>query len=264
VELEGWVLETPWDAVARNAEQITRDVGMIHPHAGSYLPAGVSRIGKGAIYTGHAVELEEGVVLDVRDGPIHLSDRVTIQAPARIVGPAFLGPDSVVFGGPLTHVSVGPVCKLRGEIEASVFLGYDNKAHDGYLGHAYLGRWVNLGALTTNSDLKNNYSPVRIAGPYEQRDTGVLKLGVFLGDHAKTGIGTMLTGGTVMGAGSNVFGGTVPKWVPPFSWGRGEALDVHRRRDFLETATRVLPRRDVEPTEDVREWLAAAWDEARG
>lgn len=264
VELEGWVLETPWDAVARNAEQITRDVEMIHPHAGSYLPAGVSRIGKGAIYTGHAVEMEEGVVLDVRDGPIHLSDRVTIQAPARIVGPAFFGPDTVVFGGPHTHVSVGPVCKLRGEIEACVFLGYDNKAHDGYLGHAYLGRWVNLGAMTTNSDLKNNYSPVRVTTAGGEVDTGLLKVGCFLGDHVKTGIGTLLNTGTVVGAGSNLFGGAMPpKYVPPFSWGSGDELSEFRLEKFLETAGRVMERRDVELDEAMEVLLRRAFEETR-
>ena len=264
VEVQGSLLESPWDAVARNAEQIARDMEAVHPRAGSYLPAGVTQIGTESVYTGGSVNLEEGVVLDVREGPIHLSDGVTLRAPARITGPAFLGPGTVVFDGPLTHLSAGPVCKIRGEIEASILLGYDNKAHDGYLGHAYLGRWVNLGALTTNSDLKNNYSPVRVTTSEGEVDTGLLKVGCFLGDHVKTGIGTLLNTGTVVGAGSNVFGGAMPpKYVPPFSWGSGEDLVEFRLEKFLETARRVMERREMELDEATEAVLRRAFEETR-
>jgi UDP-N-acetylglucosamine diphosphorylase/glucosamine-1-phosphate N-acetyltransferase len=141
-------------------------------------------------------------------------------------------------------VSIGPVCKVHGEVEETVVLGYSNKAHDGFLGHAYLGMWVNLGALTTNSDLKNNYGDVRVWTPGGETDTGSRKVGCFLGDHVKTAIGTMINTGTVVEAGANIFGGMPPKYVPPFSWGDpGGEYDIDR---FLETAAIVLGRRDVE------------------
>ncbi len=266
VDVDGRVLEEVWELVTRNPEQMERDLeGTPLPWPGAGPVDGVEVVGDRPILAAGDVHVEPGVVADTRPGPVLLAPGVEITAGTRLEGPLYIGPHSRLLGGKISCSSAGPYSYLHGEVEESVVLGYTNKAHHGFLGHSYLGRWVNLGAGTTNSDLKNNYSAVRIAGPYEQRDTGVLKLGVFLGDHAKTGIGTLLTGGTVIGAGSNVFGGgTVPKWVPPFSWGRGDALDVHRRRDFLETASRVLPRRGVEPTGDVRDWLAAAWDEARG
>lgn len=163
------------------------------------------------------------------------------------------------------HSSVGPVCRVRGEVDSSVLLGYANKAHDGYLGHAYIGRWVNLGASTTNSDLKNSYSAVRVpVSPTRIEDTGLLKVGCFLGDHVKTGIGTLINTGTVIGAGSNVFGGAMPPTrVPPFSWGSGEDLVPYRLDRFLDTAATAMGRRDMELDEAGRQLLTRAWEATR-
>jgi UDP-N-acetylglucosamine diphosphorylase/glucosamine-1-phosphate N-acetyltransferase len=170
----------------------------------------------------------------------------------------------VVFGGPVGTSSIGPVCKVRGEVAESVLLGYVNKAHDGHLGHALLGRWVNLGAATINSDLKNNYRPVRVWTPTGEEDTGLTKVGCFLGDHVKTGIGTVLNTGTVVGAGSNVFGGLMPPTVvPAFSWGAGDALTTYRFDKFLETAEAAMARRGQTLTPGVRDILAAAWEATR-
>jgi hypothetical protein len=160
-------------------------------------------------------------------------------------------------------VAAGPYTYLRGEVEETAVLGYSNKAHDGFLGHSLLGRWVNLGALTTNSDLKNNYGPIRIGSRNGLGETGMLKLGCFLGDHTKTAIGTMLNTGTVVGPGANVFGDAMPpKWVPPFAWGTGESRARYRKEDFLETALQVMRRRDVEPRDATARWLGAVHDEA--
>jgi hypothetical protein len=147
----------------------------------------------------------------------------------------------------------------------SVLLGFVNKAHDGYIGHALLGRWVNLGAFTTNSDLKNNYRPVRVWTPDGDLDTGLLKVGCFLGDHVKTGIGTVLNTGTVIGAGSNVFGGLMPpSAVPPFSWGSGPDLRDHALDKFLVTAAHAMGRRGQELTTGVRLVLEQAWAATAG
>jgi hypothetical protein len=153
------------------------------------------------------------------------------------------------------------VCRLRGEVSKSVFIGFANKSHSGYLGHALVGRWVNLGALTTNSDLKNNYRTVRVWTPDGHIDTGQIKVGCFLGDHVKTGIGMTLNTGTVVGAGSNLFGNVMPpSEVPAFSWGSGDHLTRHRLTEFLATAEDVMARRKVEMTPGVISILKKAWE----
>ncbi|MEJ2206961.1 MAG: hypothetical protein P8170_22980, partial [Gemmatimonadota bacterium] len=157
-----------------------------------------------------------------------------------------------------------PVCKVRGELTDSVLLGFVNKAHDGHLGHAMLGCWVNLGAGTSNSDLKNNYSPVRVWTLDGERDTGMVKVGCFIGDHVKTGIGTMLNTGTVVGAASNIFGAQMPPpVVPPFSWGSGTDLRDYRFESFMETAERSMARRARKLTPGTRRILTRAWQETR-
>jgi UDP-N-acetylglucosamine diphosphorylase/glucosamine-1-phosphate N-acetyltransferase len=168
-----------------------------------------------------------------------------------------VGRGSTILGGSVGEVSIGPVCRIHGEVEASVVLGYSNKAHDGFLGHAYLGCWVNLGAMTTNSDLKNNYGNVRLWTPEGDVDTGERKLGCLLGDHVKTAIGTLLNTGTVVEAGSNLFGAAQPpKYVPPFSWG---AEGTYALEKFLATAALVMGRRGVALGAGQRALLEAAW-----
>jgi hypothetical protein len=153
---------------------------------------------------------------------------------------------------------------VQGEVDRVTTLGHSNKAHDGFLGHAYLGCWFNLGAATANSDLKHTYGTIRVGPPGARRDTGLLKFGCLLGDHVKTGVGTRLETGTVVGAGSSLFGAEPPpRWVEPFSWGGGRNPERHRRRDFLSTAARVVERRGLEGTPELRNWLGDVWDEAR-
>jgi UDP-N-acetylglucosamine diphosphorylase/glucosamine-1-phosphate N-acetyltransferase len=204
------------------------------------------------------IAVEPFVVFDVSAGPIWLEQGVTIRAFTRLAGPAWVGRSTTLLGGSISSVSIGPHCKVRGDVEASVILGYSNKAHDGFLGHACLGRWVNLGALTTNSDLKNNYGTVRIWTPDGATDTGEKKIGCLLGDHVKTAIGTMLGTGTVVGAGANVFGpGRPPTLVAPFTWGDADhAWDIER---FLATAGIAMERRGVALTPGVQDVLRRAW-----
>ncbi len=264
VEVEGEILTGPWDLMARNGDQLRTDIpdlfslGTVRELPGSHI------LGDGVVSMGHDVVVEPGSVFDATDGPIRLSDGVRVRCHTRLAGPAFVGPGSSVLGGVLSEVSLGPVCKVRGEVESTIVLGYTNKAHDGFLGHAYLGRWVNLGAFTTNSDLKNNYGLIRIGGPDGPRETGLMKVGCFLGDHVKTGIGTLLNTGTVVGAGSNLFGGRMPPtWVPPFSWGSGEDLTEYRLEKFLEVAVKVMKRRGVRLTAGSASLLQEAWESTR-
>ena len=258
LELKGTMLQSPWDLVARNPERIKADIAALWP--GGDQPHGVIRIGDGAVSLGGDATIEPGVFADTRQGPIRLAEGVRVEGPARLIGPLFVGARTKILGGSVGTSSIGPVSIVRGEVADSVLLGYVNKAHDGYIGHSLLGRWVNLGAFTTNSDLKNNYGTVRVWTPDGDTDTGLLKVGCFLGDHVKTGIGTTLNTGTVIGAGTNVFGGVMPpSAVPPFCWGAGAALSEHRLDKFLETAERAMGRRNQALSAGMRRVLENAW-----
>jgi len=264
VRLEGRLLETPWELMAENGDQLRADIPRFFPgYATEDLP-GCHILGDGLVSLGSDVSVEPGSVFDVREGPIRLENEVTVRAHTRLAGPAYVGRGSTILGGILSEVSLGPICRIRGEVECSVVLGYTNKAHDGFLGHAYLGKWVNLGAFTTNSDLKNNYGKVRVGGPAGPVATGLMKVGCFLGDHVKTGIGTLLSTGTVIGLGSNVFGGVMPPtYVPPFSWGSGTNLTEYRLDKFLEMARAAMARRKVTLEAGTEQLLRAAWESTR-
>ena len=268
VDLKGVVLEHVWDLVSRTPEQTARDVEAEAPETELRLPDGVHAIGSGRLVIEEGVSIEPGVVFDRAHGPIWLRAGVSVRAFSRIAGPSVVDAGTMLLGGPYDAVSIGPTCKIHGEVEETIILGYSNKAHDGFLGHAYLGRWVNLGALTTNSDLKNNYGPVRLDFGHGEVDTGLTKLGCFLGDHVKTGIGMMLNTGTVVGAGSMIYGSggqMPPKWVPPFVWGTGDDWVSYRFDKFVETARTVMSRRKIELDAANEEVLRRAWqDSMRG
>ena len=264
VLLGGQLLGRPWHLMTANAERIAADVQADHPGSDAFQLSDVHVVGEHRVLLGPGAEVEPGVVLDVRSGPVLLAARARVEGPARVTGPFYLGEDSTVLGGSVGTSSIGPVCKVRGEVAHSVFVGYSNKGHDGHVGHALLGRWVNLGAGTINSDLKNTYSSVRLRLPEGEVDTGLMKCGSFLGDHVKTGIGTLLTTGAVIGAATNVFGGRMPpQHVPPFSWGEGDQLVEYQVDRFLATAEIAMHRRGVELSAGMRQVLTGAAERAR-
>jgi hypothetical protein len=198
--------------------------------------------------------VEPGVVFDVRHGAVVIDQGSEIRSGTRLEGPTYVGVGTKVLGGFIRASVFGPECRVRGEIGASVFLGYANKSHDGFVGHSVVGHWVNLGAGTTTSNLKNTYGRVRLEVEGERIDTGRTNVGTLFGDHAKTAIGTMLATGTVVSAGANVFGASQPpKYVPPFAWGTtGERVSED---GFLRVAERVMARRNVAFSEERRESL---------
>jgi UDP-N-acetylglucosamine diphosphorylase / glucose-1-phosphate thymidylyltransferase / UDP-N-acetylgalactosamine diphosphorylase / glucosamine-1-phosphate N-acetyltransferase / galactosamine-1-phosphate N-acetyltransferase len=270
--VRGRMIRNVWDLVAQNPAQVERDfhsaaaAQAAGPDASSDLPDGLQaiRYRPGLLRLGSNVTIEPHVVFDFSNGPIWLGDDVSVLSFARIAGPAFIGAGSSLLGGPCATISIGPRCKIRGELEESIVLGYSNKAHDGFLGHAYVGRWVNLGALTTNSDLKNNYGNIRIWTPGGDVDTGLMKLGCLIGDHAKTGIGALINTGSVIGAGSNIYGSELPpKYVPPFSWGSGSTLTTYELERFMNVAETVMRRRDVTLSSGMRHVLESAWQRTR-
>ena len=222
------------------------------------LPGGTIVIGPVERILSQGALIEPGVVFDVRNGAVVLEAGAEIRSGTRLEGPCWVGAGARIVGGFIRTSVIGPRCVVRGEVSTSVFLGYANKAHDGFVGHSVVGQWANLGAGTTTSNLKNTYGPIRLDAGDARIDTGRTFLGSLVGDHAKTAIGTMLQTGTIVGAGANVFGTpVVPKCVPPFAWG-GEGQRVSEE-GFLRTAGRVLPRREIELTPERAASLAATY-----
>ena len=216
-------------------------------------PAGALVLGDSADVISLGADVEPGVVFDTRPGPVVLDQGVEVRHGTRLEGPLFAGSRTRILGGYIRASVFGPDCRVRGEIASSVFLGYANKAHDGFVGHSVVGHWVNLGANTTTSNLKNTYGLVRLNVAGGQIDTGRLNVGTLFGDHAKTAIGTMLGTGTIVSAGASVFGGPPPKYVLPFAWGvGGESMT---EEGFLRVAERVMARRHVELTDARRDSL---------
>ena len=271
LELEARRVLAPWDLVDANAAEIEREWELL----AARLPAsGWPEVDpRAALLEPGRIRLEAGArvdamaVLDARSGPILLCEGAEVAPFARVIGPAVIGRGARVLGGRVgTATSVGPQCRVNGEVEASVLFGFSNKAHDGFLGHAVVAEWVNLGAMTTNSDLKNNYGTVRVRMDEREVDTGMMKVGVFLGDHVKTGIGTLLPTGGVVDVGSNLFGGGVfvPRWVPAFTWWDGRAMGEHRFAAFVETARRAMERRSIACDEETERVFAKIFNETAG
>ncbi|MDQ3673325.1 MAG: hypothetical protein M3365_02985 [Gemmatimonadota bacterium] len=252
-----WMSEV-WEFIATLGDQLTEDIPL---RARSLIMAApeLTVSGKGAVFVEEGAEIGPNVVFDVSAGPILVRRGASISPFSHLVGPLYVGSHAQVLGDRVASSSIGDVCKVRGELSNSVFIGHANKGHAGFVGHSYLGRWVNLGALTTTSNLKNTYGSVQLWTRSGLRNTGQQFLGTLFGDHAKTGIGTMLSTGTVLGAGANVFGGKMPpKAVPPFAWGDSEPYDTFDLTRFLEVAERAMARRDVKLGKNARQQLAEA------
>jgi UDP-N-acetylglucosamine diphosphorylase/glucosamine-1-phosphate N-acetyltransferase len=185
--------------------------------------------------------------LDASGGPIIIATGAQIKF-SQIVGPVFIGAGCVVDGARLRPgTSLGPNCKVGGEVSATIFQSRVNKAHEGFVGHSWAGRWVNFGALATTSNLKNTYGEIRYSyGGSTPIATGAQFLGSIIGDHTKIGIGQLLATGSNIGAGCNIFGGGMaPKYVPSFSWVAGENRETHELEKCLQTVHATLSRRNA-------------------
>ncbi len=204
------------------------DPARIFLEEGARIEASILNTTNGPIYVGRDAEVMEGCMLR---GPIALGDHAQLKMGAKVYGPSAFGPE----------------CRVGGEVNNSVILGYSNKGHDGFLGNSVLGEWCNLGADTNNSNLKNTYGEVKVYD-YEQdkeADTGLQFCGLLMGDHAKSGINTMFNTGTVVGVAANVFGGGFPpKRIHSFDWG-GSATQTYDIERALAAARRVMERRGV-------------------
>jgi len=163
----------------------------------------------------------------------------------------------------LEIVSFGDVVKASGEIEESIFQGYSNKQHLGFLGHAFIGEWVNLGAGTTNSDLKNNYSKVNVILEGKRYETGMQFLGTIIGDHSKAAINTTFNTGTIVEPFCNVFGkGYPPKYIPPFSWSSDD-IEEYELDKAIQTAAKVMKRRNIDLDENYKKKVERLFRESK-
>lgn len=208
---------------------------------------GVLSCNKDKILVGNDVKIAPGTVLDAGEGSIIIDDNVKIMPNSVIIGPVYIGRNSIIKVGAKIYgpCSIGETCKIGGEVEDSIIHAYSNKQHEGFLGHAYISEWVNLGADTNNSDLKNTYGEITMRLPNKEVKTGRSFLGLMCGDHTKSGINSMFTTGTTAGiCGILVKEWFLPNFIPSFSWGGGKDSPVYKPSRAIETAKIVLNRRN--------------------
>lgn len=265
VELPGFLLRGCYDLIPALDALLAEDAARLLGDSDPVPPASIV-LGDPALLGLHGVLVEPGVIFDVTEGPIVLESGVEVRTGTRLAGPLWAGANARLLGGEIRRSAIGPRCVVRGEVASTVFLGYGNKAHDGFVGHSVIGRWVNLGAGTITSNLKNTYGPVHLDVAAHAVETGLQNLGSLVGDHAKTAIGTLLSTGTILGVGASVFAAVrPPRWVPPFAWGgTPERPDRMTREGFLKIAGRVLPRRDIPLDAPTRAMLERIYDWATG
>jgi UDP-N-acetylglucosamine diphosphorylase / glucose-1-phosphate thymidylyltransferase / UDP-N-acetylgalactosamine diphosphorylase / glucosamine-1-phosphate N-acetyltransferase / galactosamine-1-phosphate N-acetyltransferase len=252
-------LARPWDLVTHATDAIASDLaGLTGVVRGAVDPRAVL-IEPQRIAVAAGARIDPLAVLDARDGPIAIGKDVVILPHTVVQGPCVVGAGTHLLGGFVGHSTIGPGCRIAGEVDTCVWQGWSNKRHHGFVGHSVVGEWVNLGALTTTSDLKNNYGEVRVRMGDREIATGTTKVGSILGDHVKTGIGTLLPTGAVIGSGANLFGGGrfAPKHVPAFTWWDGERSVEHELERFLATARIALSRRGRELSDDTTRRLRA-------
>jgi UDP-N-acetylglucosamine diphosphorylase/glucosamine-1-phosphate N-acetyltransferase len=253
--VEGVLLRGTFDLLTALEELLVADCADFLAAPNDGVPVGSVVLGDPTHLVSLGANVEPGVVFDLRNGAVVLDLGAEVRSGTRLEGPVYVGPGTRILGGFIRASVFGSECRVRGEVAASVFLGFANKSHDGFVGHSVIGPWVNLGAGTTTSNLKNTYGQVRLEVDGQRIDTGRLNVGSLIGDHAKTAIGTMLATGTVVSAGANVFGTPMPpKYVPPFAWGCSGSERM-TEDGFLRIAERVMSRRNVTFSTERRESL---------
>jgi UDP-N-acetylglucosamine diphosphorylase/glucosamine-1-phosphate N-acetyltransferase len=238
------------DIFTVNASEICNDFKLIEKKDNSLLDRKSIEVfgDKTNIYIHPNAKLKNAT-LNSENGPIFIDEDCDIMENVSIRGPFSINKSSVVKMGAKIYegCSIGPFCKIGGEVSNSVFFGYSSKSHDGFIGNSVIGKWCNLGADTNNSNLKNNYSNVKLWN-YEFQsfvDTGLQFCGMIMGDHSKTGINTMINTGSVIGVGVNLFGpGFTRNFIPSFSWGGSNGFTEHKFNMFKETSIRVMKRRN--------------------
>jgi len=249
----GRMITYPWDLLVHHAEALEQDYRHWFQQ-GAAMPADqLSVVGPRERCLVHpSARIEPLVLIDTTRGPVLIDADAVIQAFSRLEGPCYIGPRTQVLGARLRGTSLGPECRIGGEVEASIVQGYSNKAHEGFLGHSYLGEWVNLGAGTQVSDLRTDYAPVRIQVGGKWIDTGLLKIGAFMGDHVRTSIDALVNTGSVFGPFALLLtsGALLPRYLPAFCrFGHGEIQERNDLRQLFASAATAMSRRGQSWTE---------------
>lgn len=246
----GHLMRYPWDLVEHNPRQITRDFeSACDPTDAGFHPTGLALVGPAdRLLIDPSARIDPMVVADTTDGPVVIGPGAVVRAFTRLEGPCAVGPGTRLLGATIRGgTTLGPQCRVGGEVECSILHGYGNKAHDGFLGHSYVGEWANLSAGTTTADLRNDYRPVGVVVNGSLVPTGLTKVGSFVGDHAKTGLGVLLNCGSVIGPFACLLptGRFAPREVPAFArFGLDGLHDDVELEKLLTTADVVMRRRD--------------------
>lgn len=247
----GTLIAYPWDLVEHHGDTLRQEALRHREQFGrTHRPNGLTIIGPSELLmVDPTATIEPDVVADTSRGPVMIEQKAVIQSFSRLEGPCYIGPESHIMGGKVRNSAVGAVCRVGGEVESSIIHGYSNKYHDGFLGHSYVGKWVNIAAGVQVSDLRHDYGPVRVVIDGRRVASGLHKVGAFFGDHTKIGLGALVNTGSVFGAFCNALpsGTYLPRAVPSF--GRVENGQIHDLADLkaaLITATEVMRRRGCE------------------
>jgi UDP-N-acetylglucosamine diphosphorylase/glucosamine-1-phosphate N-acetyltransferase len=248
----GRLMESPVDLIYWNEQSLVDDFSNLKEPREATPSGPFHLVNESNIHLGRDVTLSPGCVLDASRGPIAMAAGATVGSNAVIQGPCYIGPASVI--APLANirpgVTIGPVCKVGGEVSASIFLGYSNKSHEGFVGHSYLGKWVNLGAGTTTSNMKNTYGPITVKRGNAEIGPPRNFLGALIGDHCKTAIQTRLMGGSYVGFCSMLGGSTaVPRFTPSFTFWTDRGREPYQPAKAVEVAQRAFARRNRPWTE---------------
>lgn len=267
VVAEGVELQYPWDLVNQNRTQLLADFAFNQSAVPSTGDArNLTIVGPpDLVRVAASAEIDPFVVLDTRQGPVVIEEDAIIQAFTRIEGPAYIGKGTRLFRANLkAGTTAGPHCRLGGEIEECIIHGYVNKYHEGFLGHSYICPWVNLGAQTSNSDLKNDYSEVKVPLAGTPVETQSVKVGCFIGDHTKTGLNSLFNTGTSVGVMSMVLptGELLPKHIPSFSRFWLGRIDCQiNMSDLFQLADISMQRRGLSLSAGQRKLLVSLFDD---
>lgn len=267
-EVNVTMIEYPWDLINNNSKAIIEDFRYIGSGMyGECHPQAIVLGDKENLYIAKTAKIHPYTVIDVENGPVIIDEGTIVYPFSRIEGPTYVGKNCWILRGNIREgVSLGPVCRVGGEVEESIIHGYSNKYHTGFLGHSYVGEWVNIGALTTNSDIKNDYTSVEVYVKGEFVDTRTQKVGSFIGDHTKFGIGCLLNTGSHIGVACNLLasGEPLPKYIPSFCWYfRGRFSRGWGFRKTIDSERSMMARRKVEMTEARVKLLRRVYDETR-
>ena len=246
-------VENVWDLFRLNDQAIRADIELIKAAKTFVTPSPTNQI------LGNDIYIEEGAkvecaILNTTTGPIYIAKGAEVMEGSILRGPIAICENGVVKMGAKIYgaTTIGPYSKVGGEVNNCMIQGYSNKGHDGFLGNAVLGEWCNLGADTNNSNLKNNYQSVDLYNYPEAKylDTGLQFCGLVMGDHSKSAINTMFNTGTVVGVSANIYGADFPsKFIPSYSWGGRKPLE-YKFDKAMDTAKRVMERRNISLTEE--------------